>query len=113
MSTVAGHSTLRPTAANPLISDIITDAVSLTAANGDQLFLVNSGQDTLDNSDPTHLVIHGTGTFTVGAEEAGGTGKYKNATGSGSYLVYATVTDFGDGSVGGTFYLVFTGCVSR
>ena len=114
LNSLSGHSTLRPTTANLLVSDIITDKVALATADGDQLILVNSGQDTLDNSDPDHLFIYGSGTFTIGAKAPGGTGKYRRAVGSGSYFVVAAVTEFRqDGSVGGTFYLVFAGTVSK
>jgi hypothetical protein len=113
ISAIAGRSVLRPTASNPLVSDIIDDHVTLTAANGDQLFLVNSGQDAVDFSDPNRPIISGHGTFTIGANGPGGSGRFRHATGGGVYAVYAEVTEFGDGSVSGTFSLLFLGSVSK
>lgn len=107
--TLVGHSVLRPTAANPLVSDIVADLVTLTGAGGDQIALVNSGQDTLDVSDPARPFIYGAGTFTVG----GGAGRYRQATGQGLYVVYASVTQQTGASASGTFRLVFVGGVTR
>ena len=110
-STVAGHSTTLPDPTEPGCSDIVTDWVILTAANGDQLWLVNSGEDCLDFTIPNRLFIRGTGTFTV----AGGTGRFAGATGSGDFKVDADVLSFDDdgGGVSGSFALSFTGQISR
>ena len=93
---------------DPLCSDIVTDMVVLTAANGDQLWLVNSGEDCLDLSVPGKTFIRGSGTFNV----VGGTGRFDDATGSGSFSVVAEVTGSITGGVSGTFELHFDGAIS-
>src|SRR5437588_820938 len=45
---VQGHSTTRDSPTMPGCMDIVTDEVVLTAANGDELWLVNTGQDCFD-----------------------------------------------------------------
>jgi len=85
-----GHSTTRPIPTDPLCSEIVTDRMIVTAANGDELWLVNSGEDCLDFSVPGHTFIRCSGTFNV----AGGTGRFRGATGSGQFAVVAEVTGF-------------------
>jgi hypothetical protein len=82
--------------------------VILTAANGDELWLVNSGEDCLDFSVPGHIFIRGSGTFNV----AGDTDRFRGATGSGGFAVVAEVTAFVPGGVAGMFDLRFEGRIS-
>jgi hypothetical protein len=106
LSDVDGHSTTRPT--DPLCSDIVTDRVVLTAANGDELWLANSGEDCLDFSVPGRIFIRGSGTMVV----VGGTGRFRGATGSGTFAVLAEVTGFVAGGVTGPFVLHFEGDIA-
>src|SRR5690349_11843152 len=99
LSGVDGHSTTRPSATDPLCSDIVTDRVILTAANGDELWLVNAGQDCLDFSVPGRVFIRGSGTMKV----AGGTGRFRGTTGTGTFGVLAEVAGFVPGGVTGPF----------
>lgn len=108
LSNVDGHSTTLPSAADPLCSDIVTDLVILTAANGDELWLTNSGQDCLDFSVPDRIFIRGSGTMTV----LGGTGRFHGATGNGTFEVLAEVTGFVAGGVTGPFALHFEGKIT-
>lgn len=110
-SLVFGHSTTRPDPANPLVSVIVTDAVVLVDAHGDQLWLENAGSETLDPSVPGRLFIRGSGTFRV----TGGTGRYRRATGSGEFEVVAEVLqqDPSGAWAGGSFQLSFAGEVNR
>jgi hypothetical protein len=103
LSAVLGHTTTSPSTIDPGCSVIVTDQVILTAANGDQLWLVNAGEDCLDGN-----VIRGSGTFQV----IGGTGRFARATGSGTFQVVAQVTGFATTGVSGTFDLVFTGTMT-
>jgi hypothetical protein len=107
---VAGHSVTTPSPTDPLVSiiDPDHDAVTLVAANGDELYLSNAGEDRLDPSVPGRLFIRGSGTFRV----TGGTGRFAGATGSGTFEVVAEVTGFGPAGPVGTFDLRFTGTIS-
>src|SRR5262249_34353757 len=105
LSGLDGHSTTRPSATDPLCSDIVTDRVILTAANGDELWLVNAGEDCLDLSVPGRIFIRGSGTMAI----VGGTGRFQGATGSGRFAVVAEVMAFVPGGVAGTFDLRFVG----
>ena len=107
-SSVDGHTTTRPDEDDPLCSEIVTDQVILTAANGDELRLVNSGEDCLDFSVPGQVFIRGSGTFQV----VGGTGRFAGATGSGTFKVVAEVTDLEATGASGTFDLVFDGNIA-
>ena len=98
-SSLAGDSQLAP--AGPGCFDIATDAVTLTAANGDQVFLTNAGQDCFDSTGR----IVGAAVFTI----TGGTGRFAGATGSGSTQVVATPDQTG---FAGTFILIFSGHIS-
>ena len=104
-STVAGASLLAPDPLNPLCFNIVQDAVTLTAANGDLLHLVNAGQDCLD---PATGKITGTAATTV----VGGTGRFGGATGSGTATVDAQVLGPTPDGVMGTFVLRFEGEIS-
>jgi hypothetical protein len=104
LSAVGGHSTTRASATDPFAVDIVTDQVTLTAANGDELWLVNSGTDHLSFPAPGLVFISGSGTFTV----VGGTGRFDGATGIGTFEV-AAVGEFVPGGVAGTFSLRFEG----
>jgi hypothetical protein len=98
-SEIVGDSQLAPD--GPGCFEIVADAVTLTAANGDQLFLTNVGQDCFD--DTGHIV--GSATFTV----TGGTGRFAGATGTGTTQVVATPDQTG---FAGTFVLTVTGQIS-
>lgn len=110
LSAVAGRSLTTPDPTDPLCSIIAPDhdAVTLTAANGDELHLSNSGEECLDFSVPGRVFIRGSGTFRV----TGGTGRFAGATGSGTFEVVAEVTGFDPTGPTGTFELRFTGTVS-
>ena len=99
-SDIVGESQLAPT--GPGCFQIATDAVTLTAANGDQLFITNSGQDCFDSTG--HIV--GNAIFTV----TGGTGRFAGASGTGTTQVVATPDQTG---LAGTFVLVFRGDISH
>src|SRR5260370_6773561 len=105
LSNVNGHTTTRPSATDPLCSDIVTDQVILTAANGDELWLVNTGEDCLDFSVPGRIFIRGSGTMQV----VGGTGRFSGATGSGTFAVVAEVTGFWPGGLTGSCAIHFAG----
>jgi len=98
-SAIVGDSQLVP--AGPGCFEIAIDAVTLGAANGDQLFLTNSGQDCFDNMGR----IVGDATFTI----TGGTGHFDGASGTGTTQVVATPDQTG---FAGTFILVFRGRIS-
>jgi len=104
-----GHSTTRPRTDNPLVSDIVSDRVVLTAAGGDEVRLENSGADTLDTSVPGHTYIHGSGTFRI----VGGTGRFARASGAGVFMVFAEVTGGLPGGVSGEFGLLFVGVIEK
>ena len=104
-STVTGNSLLVPDPVNPLCFNIVQDAVTLRAANGDELHLVNEGQDCLD---PVTGTITGTATTTV----IGGTGRFGGATGTGTATVEAQVLGPTPDGVMGTFVLRFEGEIS-
>lgn len=110
LSAVAGRSLTTPDPKNPLgsIIDPDHDAVTLVAANGDELHLSDSGEDFLDLSVPGRVFIRGSGTFRV----TGGTGRFARATGSGTFEVVAEVTGFGPAGPTGAFDLRFTGTIS-
>ena len=98
-SEIVGDSQLAPD--GPGCFEIVADAVTLTASDGDQLFLTNVGQDCFD--DTGHIV--GSATFTV----TGGTGRFAGATGTGTTQVIATPDQTG---FAGTFVLTVTGQIS-
>jgi hypothetical protein len=97
-SGIVGDSQLVP--AGPCF-EIATDAVTLSAANGDQLFLTNSGQDCFDAAGN----IVGNATFTI----TGGTGRFDGASGTGTTQVVATPDQTG---LAGSFILLFSGRIS-
>jgi hypothetical protein len=98
-SEIIGDSQLAPD--GPGCLEIVADAVTLTAANGDQLFLTNVGEDCFDETG--HIV--GSATFRV----TGGTSRFAGATGSGTTRVVAMPDETG---FAGTFVLTFTGRIS-
>lgn len=95
-SAIAGDSQLVPS--GPGCFQIVTDTVTLTAANGDQLVLTNSGEDCFDETG--HII--GVATFTV----TGGTGRFDGATGTGTTEVVATPNETG---LAGAFVLTLRG----
>ena len=95
-SAIVGDSQLVPS--GPGCFQIVTDTVTLTAANGDQLVLTNSGEDCFDETG--HII--GVATFTV----TGGTGRFDGATGTGTTEVVATPNETG---LAGTFVLTLRG----
>jgi hypothetical protein len=98
-SAIVGASQLMPS--GPGCFEIVTDTVTLTADNGDQLVLTNSGQDCFDE---TGRII-GMAAFTV----TGGTGRFAGATGTGTTEVVATPNETG---LAGTFVLTLSGRIS-
>ena len=110
LGAVAGRSLTTPDPTDPLCSiiDEDHDAVALAAADGDELYLSNAGEECLDFSVPGRAFIRGSGTFRV----KGGTGRFAGATGSGTFEVVAEVTGFDPTGPTGTFELRFTGTVS-
>lgn len=106
-SGIEGHSTLEHS--SPLCERIIEDAVTITDASGDQLFIENNGEDCIDLlTFPGHVLIRGTAAYTI----LGGSGAYSAASGTGIVEVNAEVTSIGIGSVSGTFDpLVFDGTI--
>lgn len=105
-SKVDGDSEMAPGSA-PNCTQITNDHVSLTAADGDALFLVNSGEDCLF-VESGHLVVRGTGLMLV----VGGSGRFEGATGQGSWVVDAPVTAFTGTGADGTFELSFKGLIN-
>lgn len=95
-SAIVGDSQLVPS--GPGCFQIVTDTVTLTAANGDQLVLTNSGEDCFDETG--HII--GVATFTV----TGGTGRFDGASGTGTTEVVATPNETG---LAGTFVLTLRG----
>jgi hypothetical protein len=98
-SGIVGDSQLAP--AGPGCFQIVTDVVTLTAANGDHLLLTNTGQDCFDNTG--HIV--GTASFMI----TGGTGRFAGAKGSGITQVVASPDQSG---LAGTFILTVRGSIS-
>lgn len=98
-SGLIGDSQLVP--AGPGCFDIASDTVTLTAANGDQLFLTNAGRDCFDATG--HIV--GDAVFTI----TGGTHRFDGASGTGMTRVVATPNATG---FAGTFILIFSGQIS-
>jgi len=105
ISEVDGNSVLAPDPIQPFCFNIVEDEVILTGANGDELHLVNSGQDCLD---PLTGSINGEATMTV----VGGTGRFLGASGTGTAHVDAQVLGATAEGVTGTFLLRFEGDLS-
>lgn len=106
-SAVDGRSEMAPGSA-PNCTEIVNDAVTLTAADGDTLSLVNSGEDCMYLEDG-QVVIRGTGVMQI----VGGTGRFAGASGRGTWVVTAPVTAVTGTTAEGTFELRFTGRVTR
>ena len=104
-SAILGETVLAPDATRPFCFNIVEDHVTLTAANGDELHLVNAGQDCLD---PATGRITGTAAATV----VGGTGRFQDATGSGTVSVDAQILESTPDGVAGSFVLRFEGEIS-
>lgn len=105
-STVEGTSLVRPV--DPLCSEVAADAVTLTAANGDQLFLVNGGTDCLEFSTGAPVIV-GAGQ----GEVVGGTGRFADAAGELVWKVEAPITALSPSGASGTFQLTWSGTLSR
>ena len=68
--------------------DLYDDSITLTAANGDQLFGTAIGTTTLvDFTDPTRIRVVGEATITI----TGGTGRFANSTGTIRWSLLAKV----------------------
>ena len=102
-SSVDGHSEMAP-GSSPNCTQIVNDSVTLTGANGDKLLLVNSGEDCIFAENGS-LVIRGTGVMRI----VSGTGRFAGATGLGTWVVTAPVTNITGTGAEGTFALRFTG----
>lgn len=102
-STVEGASLLAQIDA--LCTEIAEDAVTLTAADGAELFLVNVGTECLN---PSTFTIEGAGT----GEVVGGTGRFEGATGTLTWEVTAPVTAIAGNVASGTFHLEWQGSLS-
>lgn len=109
VATVDGYSLLRPVASNPGCSEIVHDEVTLTAANGDEVAVVNEAVDCMEVTPDGRVLIHGRGTYQI----TGGTGRFDSSTGAGSVSTEAAVTGAVPGGVTGTFDpLTFSGSIS-
>jgi hypothetical protein len=94
LTTITGVATLGETDATGC-TPLLQDAVTLTAADGSQLFLTNDAIDCVSGN-----AISGTGTYSV----TGGTGRFEDASGSGSVSTAALITGgLPDGTAIGTF----------
>lgn len=108
LSSIVGSSCLRPEPANPLCSNIVSDAVTVTAANGDTFDFNNQAEDCLSFT-PEGIFIHGAGTYQI----LPGTGRFDQASGSGSVHTTAHVLELTGTGASGTFDpLVFSGTIS-
>jgi hypothetical protein len=68
--------------------DVYDDSVTLTAANGDQLFGTGIGTGTLvDFTDPTRIRVVSESTITI----TGGTGRFANSTGTIRWSLVAKI----------------------
>jgi hypothetical protein len=107
VSTIVGRSDMVATS-NPSCTSIENDSVTLTAANGDAIFIVNTGLDCLDTSGGSP-VLHGSGH----TEIVGGTGRFAQAHGSGSWSVTAPIRELQATFANGTFVLSFDATLSE
>ena len=108
LSTIAGVSCLHPEAANPLCSTISDTTVTVTAANGDTFGFKNKAEDCLSFT-PNGIFIHGAGTYQI----LPGTGRFDQASGSGTVHTTAQVLVLTATGASGTFDpLVFSGTIS-
>lgn len=84
--------------------------MTITGADGAELFLVNEGEDCIDLSALPRIVIRGTATYTIVA----GRDRFEGASGSGSVRVTAEVERLGAGRASGIFDpLVVSGTLAR
>jgi hypothetical protein len=109
LGSIDGVSCLRPEPANPLCSTIDDTTVTVTAANGDTFGFANQAEDCLSFT-PDGIFIHGAGTYEI----LPGTGRFDEASGSGSVHTTAHVLALSATGASGTFDpLVFTGTISE
>jgi hypothetical protein len=101
LRSVSGNTDLGP-GSTPACYAILSDAVTLTADDGSELYIANAGQDCLDFSTGAPVIV-GEGTTQV----LGGTGRFDHAQGSGTYSVDAPVAELGATTATGTFTLTF------
>lgn len=107
-ATVDGYSRLRPSATHPRCNEIVYDEVTLTAADGARLTVVNEALDCMEITPEGRILIHGRGTYRI----LGGTGRLAGATGAGRVSTEAVVTGAVPDGVTGTFApLTFDGTV--
>lgn len=106
LSEVDGLTTFAPSSA--YCFDIVEDSVTITAADGSTIELENTGTDCLDFSTGVPRVV-GEGL----TEVVGGTGRFADITGSGTYEVAATMQESEPTRAGGTFVLSFSLTLNR
>jgi hypothetical protein len=108
LSSIDGSSCLHPEAVNPLCSNIVSDTVTVTVANGDTFGFNNQAEDCLSFT-AEGVFIHGAGTYQI----LPGTGRFDQASGSGSVHTTAHVLEITAAGASGTFDpLVFSGTIS-
>ena len=109
LSSIDGVSCLRPETANPLCSTIDDTTVTVTVASGAMFGFNNQAEDCLAFT-PAGVFIHGAGTYQI----LPGTGRFAQASGSGSVHTTAHVLAFTATGASGTFDpLVFSGTISK
>jgi hypothetical protein len=107
-ASIVGVSCLHPEASNPLCSTISDTTVTVTAADGSTFGFKNQAEDCLSFT-PTGVFIHGAGTYQI----LPGTGRFAQASGSGTVHTTAQVLVFTPTGASGTFDpLVFSGTIS-
>jgi hypothetical protein len=108
LGSIVGVSCMRPEPANPLCSTIVDTKVTVTAANGDTFGFSNQAEDCRSFT-PAGVFIHGVGTYQI----LPGTGRFAQASGSGSIHITAQVLAVTPAEASGTFDpLVFSGTIS-
>ena len=107
LGSIVGVSCLRPEAANPLCSTISDTTVTVTAADGSTFGFKNQAEDCVSFT-ATGIVIHGSGTYQILA----GTGRFAQASGSGSVHTTAQGVLTATGASGTFDPLVFSGTIS-
>lgn len=99
--TIDGDTDFMP-GSSPVCFAIVADFVVLTAFDGSELYIENSGEDCLDFSTGAPVFV-GTGTSQI----LGGTGRFHDADGDGTYSVAAAAATLTPEGAEGTFTLTF------